>query len=63
MSIHPFGVFVEVKEHFVEGLIPERFYKGRGRKKRKWFELGDELRVKLVEADTERRRLTFDLSS
>lgn len=63
VSIHPFGVFVEVKEHFVEGLIPERFYKGRGRKKRKWFELGDELRVKLVEADTERRRLTFDLSS
>ena len=63
VSIHPFGVFVEVREHFVEGLIPERFYKGRGRKRRKWFELGDELRVKLVEADVEKRRLTFDLAS
>ena len=63
VSIHPFGVFVEIREHFVEGLIPERFYKGRGRKRRKWFELGDELRVKLVEADVEKRRLTFDLAS
>ena len=62
LSIHPFGVFIETKEHFVEGLIPEHSYKGRGRK-RKWFELGEEIRVKLVSADTERRRLTFDLVS
>ena len=62
LSIHPFGVFIEIKEHFVEGLIPEHSYKGRGRK-RKWFELGEEVRVKLVSADTERRRLTFDLAS
>lgn len=61
LSIHSFGVFVEIEEHFVEGLIPEHSYKGRGRK-RKWFELGEELRVKLVSADTERRRLTFDLA-
>ena len=62
VSIHPFGVFIEIKEHFVEGLIPEHSYKGRGRK-RKWFELGDEVRVKLVDADTEKRRLTFTLAS
>lgn len=62
LSIHPFGVFVEIKEHFVEGLIPEHSYKGRG-KKRRWFELGEEIRVKLVSADMERRRLTFDIAS
>ncbi len=62
LSIHPFGIFVEIKEHFVEGLVPEHSYKGRGRKRR-WFELGEEVRVKLVSADLERRRLTFDLAS
>ena len=62
LSIHPFGVFIEIKEHFVEGLIPEHSYKGRG-KKRKWFELGEEIRARLVSADTGRRRLTFDLVS
>lgn len=62
LSIHPFGVFIEIKEHFVEGLIPEHFYKHKG-KKRKWFELGEDVRVKLVAADLERRRLTFDLVS
>ena len=62
LSIHHFGVFVEIEEHFVEGLIPEHFYKIKGRK-RKWFELGDEVHVKLVEADMGRRRLTFDLAS
>ena len=62
LSIHPFGVFIEIKEHFVEGLIPEHSYKGRGRK-RKWFELGEGVRVKLVSADMERRRLTFNLAS
>ncbi len=62
LSIHPFGVFIEIEEHFVEGLIPEHFYKIRGRK-RKWFELGEEVRVKLVSADMERRRLTFNLAS
>ncbi len=61
LSIHPFGVFIEIEEHFVEGLIPEHFYKIRGRK-RKWFELGEEVRVKLVSADIERRRLTFNLA-
>lgn len=62
LSIHPFGVFVEIREHFVEGLIPEHSYRGRGRK-RKWFELGEEVRVRLVSADMGRRRLTFDLAS
>lgn len=62
LSIHPFGIFVEIKEPFVEGLVPEHSYKGRGRKRR-WFELGEEVRVKLVSADLERRRLTFDLAS
>lgn len=62
LSIHPFGVFIEIEEHFVEGLIPEHFYKIRGRK-RKWFELGEEVRVRLVSADMERRRLTFNLAS
>ncbi len=62
LSIHHFGVFVEIEEPFVEGLIPEHFYKIKGRK-RKWFNLGEEIRVKLVSADMERRRLTFNLAS
>lgn len=60
ISIHPFGVFVELVEHFVEGLIPKAAYRGKG-KKRIWFELGDKVKVKLVEADIKRRRITFEV--
>ncbi len=60
ISIHPFGVFIELDEYFVEGLIPKATYRGRG-KKRKWFNIADKVQVKLVEADMEKRRLTFNL--
>ena len=39
-----------------------KIYKHKG-KKRRWFELGEDVRVKLVSADLERRRLTFDFAS
>ncbi len=61
ISIHPFGVFVELEDYFVEGLIPKTAYRGKG-KKRIWFELGDKVSVKLVEADIKRRRLTFEIA-
>ena len=62
ISIHPFGIFVELKDYFVEGFIPKATYRGRG-KKRKWFQIADKIRVKLVEADMEKRRLTFNLAN
>ncbi|MGH7885940.1 MAG: RNB domain-containing ribonuclease, partial [Thermodesulfobacteriota bacterium] len=60
ISIHPFGVFIELDDYFVEGLIPKQNYRVRG-KKRVWFELGDKILVTLVEADILKRRLTFNI--
>lgn len=60
ISIHPFGVFVELVDYFVEGLIPKGTYRGKGKKK-VWFEIGDKVNVKLVEADVKKRRLTFNV--
>jgi len=58
ISVLPFGIFVELKEIFVEGFVPrERIRRG------KWFEIGHEVRVKVIEADVERRRITLDLVS
>ena len=61
LSVHPFGVFVELEDHFVEGLIPKATYRGKG-KKRIWFEVGDKVKVRLVEADVRKRRLTFNVA-
>lgn len=58
ISILPFGIFVELKEIFVEGFVPrEKIRRGR------WFEIGHEVRVKVIDADVERRRITLDLVS
>ncbi len=56
ISILPFGIFVELKEIFVEGFVPrEKIRRGR------WFEIGHQVKVKVTEADVERRRITLDL--
>ncbi len=57
ISILPFGMFVELKEFFVEGFVSRVSM----RKKRKVFKLGEDVKVKVVDSDIERRRVTLDL--
>lgn len=59
VSVLPFGIFVELKEFFVEGFVPrERI---RTSKKRS-FEIGQRVKVKVHDADAERRRITLALA-
>ncbi|MBI4228438.1 MAG: VacB/RNase II family 3'-5' exoribonuclease [Deltaproteobacteria bacterium] len=60
VSVLPFGIFVELKEVFVEGFVPREKIKGH---KRRWYEIGQRVKVKIDEADVERRRITLDLVS
>jgi ribonuclease R len=55
ISVLPFGIFVELKDIFVEGFVPREKLKGRK------FEVGQDIRVRVVESDIERRRITLDL--
>jgi ribonuclease R len=73
-GVASFGVFVTLKDYFVEGLVPisalgndffvyeEKQHRLRGRATGKTFRLGDSLRVKLVAIDEVRRRLDFRLA-
>lgn len=73
IGIQNFGVFVELKGHYVEGLIPierlgnERFEvdleQGRvmGRRSGLVYRLGDEVQVRVAQVDIRRRRVDFDL--
>jgi ribonuclease R len=73
-GVASFGLFVTLKEFFVEGLVPiqslgndffvyeEKQHRLRGRSSGKTFRLGDSIRVKLVEIDEVRRRLNFRLA-
>jgi ribonuclease R len=72
-GVAAFGVFVTLKEYFVEGLVPisglgndfyvyeEKWHRLRGRSSGKTFRLGDSIRVKLAAIDEVRRRLDFRL--
>ncbi len=67
------GVFVEVDETHIEGMIPTRElgddfyifdadnYQFRGRSSRETFTLGDAVRVRIKKADLNRRILDFEL--
>jgi ribonuclease R len=69
-----FGLFVMLKDFFVEGLVPvaalgedffvyeEKQHRLRGRSSGKTYRLGDEVQVKLTAIDEVRRRLDFRLS-
>ena len=59
ISILPFGMFVEIDTYFVEGFIPRA--EMRMGRKRRWFRIGEKLKVKVTEADVEKRRVTFSL--
>ena len=57
-SVMPFGLFVELERYFVEGLVPRRLiHAARGRR----FDVGESVRVRLLDADLSKRRLTFEL--
>jgi len=70
-GVTSFGLFVMLKDFFVEGLVPvsalgedffvyeEKQHRLRGRSSGKTFRLGDELQVKLAAIDEVRRRLDF----
>ncbi|HEY1250006.1 MAG TPA: ribonuclease R [Thermoanaerobaculia bacterium] len=73
-GVASFGVFVTLKDYFVEGLVPiaslgndffvyeEKQHRLRGRSSGQIFRLGDSLRVRLVAIDEVRRRLDFRLA-
>jgi ribonuclease R len=73
-GVVPFGVFVELEGYFIEGLVhltrlPEdeyQFLESRytllGRRRKKAFRLGDRVRVRVVEANLERRQIDFTLT-
>jgi ribonuclease R len=73
-AVTGFGVFVELDELFVEGLVhitalPGDYYvfdqaKQRlvGERTRKTFKLGDRLRVKVVRVDLDERKIDFELA-
>ena len=68
-----FGVFVELKETFVEGLVPveelsddfyiydEQTFSMIGRDTEQTIRLGDEVRIKVLDVDFENRRVRFSL--
>jgi ribonuclease R len=73
-GVAAFGVFVTLKDFFVEGLVPvsalgedffvyeEKHHRLRGRSGGKVYRLGDSLRVELKAIDEVRRRLDFRLA-
>jgi ribonuclease R len=60
LSVLPFGMFVEVKEVFVEGLVPKDSIKNW---RKRWFDIGQTVRVVVTAADVEKRRITLNLTS
>jgi ribonuclease R len=60
LSVLPFGMFVEVKEVFVEGLVPRDSVPNW---RKRWFDVGQTVRVKVTAADVEKRRITLNLTS
>lgn len=57
ISIMPFGMFIELEGIFVEGFIPKSDMRAKRRKR--WFQIGDNVKVKVTEADIEKRRITL----
>ena len=72
-GVTAFGLFIELVEHFVEGLVHissmaddyyiffERQHELRGEKSRKVYRLGDVAKVQLVRVDREHRKLELAL--
>lgn len=58
ISVMPFGMFVEIKEMFVEGLVPKDSIPNW---RNRWFDIGQKLKVKVVAANLEKRGITLNL--
>ena len=68
-GVAPFGMFVELIEHYVEGLVhvstmADDYYRYReqqhalfGENRRKLYRLGDRVQVQIVRVDMERRQI------
>jgi len=73
-GVAPFGLFVELVEHFVEGLVhvssmADDYYRFveqqhvlRGENSRKVYRLGDKVKVQVIRVDLERRQVDLGLS-
>ena len=59
ISVLPFGIFVEIEDIYVEGLIPRESVKDW---RKRWFNVGQRVRVKVVNSDIEKRRITLNLA-
>ena len=72
-GVAPFGLFVELVDHYVEGLVhvgtmADDYYRYReqahtlfGENTRKIYRLGDQVRVQIVRVDMERRQIDLGL--
>jgi ribonuclease R len=72
-GVAPFGMFVELTEHYVEGLVhvstmADDYYRFReqqhtlfGESTKKSYRLGDHVRVQIVRVDMERRQIDLGL--
>jgi ribonuclease R len=72
-GVAPFGMFVELVDHYVEGLVhvstmADDYYRYReqqhvlfGENTRKAYRLGDKVRVQIVKVDMERRQIDLGL--
>ncbi len=58
ISILPFGMFLELHEVCAEGFVPREMMKRGGR--RKWFNLGQEVKLRVAGADLEKRRTIME---
>ena len=73
-GVTPFGLFVELAEIFVEGLVhisslkddfyhfEEDFHRLLGQHRRRVFQIGDELQVRVAKVDLDRREIDFVLA-
>ena len=72
-GVAPFGMFVELIDHYVEGLVhvstmADDYYRYReqqhtlfGESTRKTYRLGDHVRVQIIRVDMERRQIDLGL--
>jgi ribonuclease R len=72
-GVAPFGLFIELVEHYVEGLVSmssmaDDYYRFveqqhilRGENTRKTYRLGDQVRVQVVRVDMERRQVDLGI--
>jgi ribonuclease R len=72
-GVAPFGIFVELAEHFVEGLVHvssmaddyyrflEQTHTLRGENTGKTYRLGDQVKVQVIRVDMERRQIDLGL--